>query len=50
LKKNKIKQEKQEKTIMVLFGFVGFILFFISPLAEFCTCSAYGRLHGKKLN
>ena len=32
--KNKIKPIKQEKTMMVLFCFIGFILFFISPLAE----------------
>jgi hypothetical protein len=47
LKKNKIKQEKQEKTMMVLFCFWGFILFFIRPLAELCTCSTFCRLHSK---
>jgi hypothetical protein len=30
LKKNIIKQEKQEKTRLVLFCFTGFILFFLS--------------------
>jgi len=34
-KKNIIKQEKQEKTMMVLFCIWGFILFFIKPLADF---------------
>jgi hypothetical protein len=33
-KKNK---KKQEKTMMVLFGFICFILFFIRPLAELYT-------------
>ena len=33
------KQEKQEKTMMVLFCFWGFILFFIRPLADFVPFS-----------
>ena len=39
LKKNIKKQEKQEKTMMVLFCFWGFILFFIRPLADFVPFS-----------
>jgi len=33
-KKNKIKPQKQNKTIIVFSCFGGFILFFIRPLAE----------------
>jgi hypothetical protein len=44
--KNIIKQEKQEKTKLVLFCFIGFILFFIRPLAEYSSHSTFGRLHG----
>jgi hypothetical protein len=39
LKKNIKKQEKQEKTMMVLLCFWGFILFFIRPLADFVPFS-----------
>jgi len=46
LKKNIKKQEKQEKTMMVLVCFWGFILFFIRPLADFVPLCA-SRLEEK---
>ena len=49
LKKNIIKQEKQEKTRLVLFCFTGFILFFYQAACGFCTRSTLGRLYGKNL-